>query len=127
MRVLFDAIEQSFEQSNIYGVIEDLYAGAGGDFLKCHECDYSSDRPNKFYDLQLAVKNEFDPQQDGYNDSIEKALFKYLCPRALHIQNVVSSRFAVGMPQEAKLKMGVLDAILDASPKTPQGWNTESL
>ena len=87
MRVLFDAIEQSFEQSNIYGVIEDLYAGAGGDFLRCHECGYSSDRPTKFYDLQLAVKNEFEPQQDGYNDSIEKALFKYLCPEILEGAN----------------------------------------
>jgi len=35
MRVLFDAIEQSFEQNNIYGVIEDLYMGIGSGFIKC--------------------------------------------------------------------------------------------
>ena len=51
MRVLFDAIEQSFEQSNIFGVIEDLYGGVGNDFLKCHSCGYSSNRATKFYDL----------------------------------------------------------------------------
>ena len=65
MRVLFDAIEQSFEQSNIYGVIEDLYAGAGGDFLKCHECDYSSDRPNKFYDLPSSSSSESRLEESG--------------------------------------------------------------
>lgn len=35
MRVLFDAIEQSFEQNNIYGVIEDLYMGVGAGYVKC--------------------------------------------------------------------------------------------
>ncbi len=47
--------------------------------------------------------------------------------RALDIRNLISSGFAVGMSQEAKLKMGGLDAILNASPKTPQRWNTGSL
>ena len=56
--------------------------------MKCHDCGYSSNRESKFYDLQLAIKNEYDPNQgDGYNDSIEKALFKYLCPEILEGDN----------------------------------------
>jgi hypothetical protein len=42
MRVLFDAIEQSFEINNIYGVVEDLYMGEGSDFLRCHQWGYTS-------------------------------------------------------------------------------------
>lgn len=69
MRVLFDAIEQSFEINGIYGVVEDLYMGEGLDFLRCHSCGYSSQKKTKFYDLQLPVKNEF--EQTPPNGSIE--------------------------------------------------------
>ena len=51
MRVLFDAIEQSFEANDVYGVIEELYAGTGNDFIECQECGYRSERLTKFYDL----------------------------------------------------------------------------
>ena len=60
MRVLFDAIEQSFEINNTYGVVEDIYSGEGSDFIRCLECGYRSDRATKFYDLQLPVRNEFE-------------------------------------------------------------------
>jgi hypothetical protein len=60
MRVLFDAVEQSFEINEIYGVVEELYSGSGTDYIKCLECGYRSEKPTKFYDLQLAVKNEFE-------------------------------------------------------------------
>lgn len=40
MRVLFDAIEQSFEQNSIFGVIEDLFMGLGSGFIECKECNY---------------------------------------------------------------------------------------
>ena len=59
MRVLFDAIEQSFEINQIYGVIEELYSGSGTDYIKCMECGYKSEHQTKFYDLQLAIKNAF--------------------------------------------------------------------
>ena len=51
MRVLFDAIEQSFEQNNIFGVIEDLYMGIGSGYVKCQDCGYNSRTENKFCDL----------------------------------------------------------------------------
>ena len=85
MRVLFDAIEQSFEQNNIYGVIEDLYMGVGAGYVKCQSCAYLSKTENKFCDLQLPIKNEF--EQSKANESIEEALFKYLCPTTLEGDN----------------------------------------
>ena len=60
MRVLFDAIEQSFEMNNIFGVIDDLYMGVSESYVKCHECGYTSINEAKFCDLQLTVKNEFE-------------------------------------------------------------------
>lgn len=74
-RVLFDAIEQSFEINNIFGVISDLYEGNGSDSISCTECNYESTHATKFFDLQLPVINEF---ENIKNDSIEKALFNYL-------------------------------------------------
>lgn len=85
MRVLFDAIEQSFELNDIFGVVEDLYMGEGKDFLRCHSCGYSSNNKTKFYDLQLPVKNEFDNSPP--NGSIEQALFGYLKPEILQGDN----------------------------------------
>ena len=35
MRVLFDAIEQSFEINQIYGAVEDIYAGESIDYIHC--------------------------------------------------------------------------------------------
>ncbi len=70
MRVLFDAIEQSFEINNTYGVVEDIYSGEGSDFIKCLECGYRSDRATKFYDLQLPVRNEFENVSDNSNLTI---------------------------------------------------------
>lgn len=35
MRVLFDAIEQSFEVNDVYGAVEELYAGSVSDYIHC--------------------------------------------------------------------------------------------
>jgi len=56
--VLFDAIEQSFEMNDIYGVIGDLYEGFNKDYVRCSECGRESKIDSKFYDLQLTVKWE---------------------------------------------------------------------
>ena len=84
MKILFDAIEQSFEINNIYGVIEDLYSGEGTDFVQCSVCTYRSAKLTKFYDLCLPVRNEF---ENIKNDSIEKAIFGYLKPEILDGDN----------------------------------------
>jgi len=70
--------------NSIFGVIDDLYGGSGTDFVKCHECNYKSERSTKLYDLILPVRNEFENIQ---NDSIERALFGYLRPEILDGDN----------------------------------------
>ncbi len=98
-------------------------------FIKCHQL-----WPWKYGTLTLTSIPLMDLKTFGQHSKLTCCSFgtklpfnEELCSRALDIQNLVSSRFAVGMPQEAKLEIGVLDAILDASPKTPQRCNTESL
>ena len=99
MRVLFDAIEQSFEMNNIYGVVEDIYSGTGTDYIHCLQCSYKSERKIKFYDLQLPIINQFEnvinlshSSSNNVclqinNDSIEKAIFGYLKPETLQGEN----------------------------------------
>ena len=58
-------------QNGTYGVIDELYQGNNCNFTKCLSCNYQSQRQEKFYDLQLPVKNEFEGINNG---SIEEAL-----------------------------------------------------
>lgn len=59
--------------------------GEGSGFVKCQECGYLSKSPSKFSDLQLPIKNEF--EKTPANESVEEALFKYLCPTTLEGDN----------------------------------------
>ena len=85
MKIFFDAVEQTFEQNNLYGVVDDLYSGVGTQFIKCHSCGYQSKQPSKFNDLQLQLENM--GEQTEKNESIEQAMFKYLCPEVLEGDN----------------------------------------
>lgn len=80
MRVLFDAIEQSYEQNGQYGAISEIYQGKITSYVKCLKCQRESRTPSNFYDINLSVRNEF---ENIYNDSIEKAIFNYLQPESL--------------------------------------------
>ena len=62
--------------------------GVEENFIKCHECGYTSARDAKFCDLLLPVKNEF--EQTEAIDSVERAIFKYLCPETLSGDNAYS-------------------------------------
>lgn len=75
MRVLFDAIEQSYEQNGQYGAISEIYQGKTTSYVKCLNCQKERRRPSNFYDINLSVKNEF---ENIYNDSLEKAIHHYL-------------------------------------------------
>jgi ubiquitin C-terminal hydrolase len=70
-RVLFDAIEQSMEGTNQSNVINELYEGTYIDYVKCLNCNNESCREDKFLDISLAVRNDFDKV---YNKSVEMAL-----------------------------------------------------
>ena len=74
-RVLFDAIEQSMEGTNQSNVINELYQGTYSDYVKCLNCGYESCREDKFLDISLAVRSDFDKI---YNKSVEMALENFI-------------------------------------------------
>jgi len=55
-------------------MINELYEGTLIDYVKCLKCGNESRREDKFLDLSLTIKNEFENIQ---NDSVEKAMENY--------------------------------------------------
>jgi hypothetical protein len=49
-------------------MIQDMYEGIMVNFVRCLTCGYESTNEEKFRDLSLYVKNEF---ENVYNDSLE--------------------------------------------------------
>lgn len=76
-RVLFEAIEESVRDTDQHGMIKELYEGTLIDYVKCLHCNNESRREDRFLDLSLTVRSQFD---HIYNDSIEKALSGYVHP-----------------------------------------------
>ena len=74
-RVLFDAIEISVKSTAQETIISDLFEGKLIDYVKCDACGHESQREDKYLDISLAVKNDFD---HIYNDSVEKALDNFV-------------------------------------------------
>ncbi|EAR89618.2 ubiquitin carboxy-terminal hydrolase (macronuclear) [Tetrahymena thermophila SB210] len=70
-RVLFDAIEQSFDNNKESQWIRDLYEGQTENFVFCKQCKTDSIRNDNFLDLQLIIRSDFD---DILNNSIEKCM-----------------------------------------------------
>jgi ubiquitin C-terminal hydrolase len=83
-RVLFDAIEESVKETEQENMINLLYQGTMYDYVKCHKCQQESKREDKYLDLSLTVRNDFDKV---YNDSVEKALANYIKPEYLSEDN----------------------------------------
>ncbi|KAL4502326.1 hypothetical protein ABPG72_011913 [Tetrahymena utriculariae] len=70
-RVLFDAIEQSFDNNKESQWVRDLYEGQTENFVFCKQCKTDSIRNDNFLDLQLIIRSDFD---DILNNSIEKCM-----------------------------------------------------
>ena len=79
-RVLFDAIEESVKGTDSENMISSLYEGIMTDYVKCNSCENESKRSDRFLDLSLTVRNDFEQIK---NDSIEKALLNYIKPEVL--------------------------------------------
>ena len=79
-RVLFEAIEKSAKEVGSCKFIQDLYEGTYEDYVKCSVCFNGSVREDKFLDLSLTIKNQF---EKIYNDSVEKALAGFVRPEYL--------------------------------------------
>lgn len=73
-RVLFEAIETSVIGTAQEHMITSLYEGTLEDYVRCQTCGYESKRVDKFMDLSLTVRNDFDKV---YNESVEKAIENY--------------------------------------------------
>ena len=74
-RVLFEAIEQSVKNTLQERMIAELFEGVLVDYVKCETCGYESQREDKYLDISLAVRNDFD---HIYNSTLEKALLNYI-------------------------------------------------
>jgi ubiquitin C-terminal hydrolase len=86
MRVLFEAIEESFTiAGETNHLINQLYEGKQVSFVKCLTCGTDSNRDDKFQDLSLPIKNEFG--NGVQNSSIEMALENYIKPEELKEEN----------------------------------------
>jgi len=82
-RVLFEAIEYSLIDVE-ENFIDNLYSGDTISILRCLECGYKSERKDRFLDLSLPVRNEFDKI---YNSSLEMALLNMLKEEKLEKDN----------------------------------------
>ena len=86
LRVLFEALEQSFEiAGEKYTLTADLYEGTLSSYVSCKECPYESNNEQQFLDIQLPIKNEFGT--GVVNSSLEMAIENYLKPEQLDGDN----------------------------------------
>jgi hypothetical protein len=65
-------------------MINELYEGFMFDYVKCMTCKHESRREDKFLDLSLTVRNDFD---QIYNSSVEMAMENYLRTEQLEGNN----------------------------------------
>ena len=64
--------------------IEKLYAGESSSIVKCLECGFMSQRKDRFLDISIPVRNEFDKI---YNSSLEMALTNMIREEKLEKDN----------------------------------------
>lgn len=74
-RILFEALNTTFEGTPHASMLSDLYDGILTDFVHCTEWGYDSNKEVKFNDISLTIKDDF---SNVFNDSLEKALAHYL-------------------------------------------------
>ena len=74
-RILFEALNTTFEGTPHASMLSDLYDGILTDLVHCTEWGYDSNKEVKFNDISLTIKDDF---SNVFNDSLEKALAHYL-------------------------------------------------
>ncbi|CAM9255886.1 unnamed protein product, partial [Chrysoparadoxa australica] len=55
-RVLCDKLEEKMKGTPVEGVVKELFEGRTRNYIKCVDVDYTSQREETFYDVQLDVK-----------------------------------------------------------------------
>ncbi len=87
-RVLFEAIEFSFTtEDKDKNFINEIFEGKSASVVQCQSCLFESVREDKFLDISLPIRNEF---EKIYNDSLEMALSNYLKVEVLEKDNQYS-------------------------------------
>ncbi|EGD73850.1 hypothetical protein PTSG_05545 [Salpingoeca rosetta] len=75
LRVLFDALEEEWQDTPLATTIKDLYEGEIHDYVSCTECGYESARTDKFMDVPLVIK-PFGSEK--IMTSVEEAMHKFV-------------------------------------------------
>lgn len=83
-RVMFDALEQKFKNTNQADLINQLYEGKMIDYVKCLKCSTEKSREDTFLDIPLPVRPF--GSQIAYN-SVEEALRAFVQPETLDGNN----------------------------------------
>ncbi|KAL1130878.1 hypothetical protein AAG570_012119 [Ranatra chinensis] len=83
-RVMFDALEQEFKETEQADLINQLYQGKMTDYVKCLECGREKSREDTFLDIPLPVRPFGSAVAYG---SIEEALRAFVQPETLEGNN----------------------------------------
>ncbi|XP_029316325.1 ubiquitin carboxyl-terminal hydrolase 47 isoform X2 [Cottoperca gobio] len=79
-RVMFDALEQKWKQTEQADLINQLYQGKLKDYVRCLECGYESWRIDTYLDIPLVIRPFGASQAYG---SVEEALHAFIQPETL--------------------------------------------
>ncbi|XP_073434473.1 ubiquitin carboxyl-terminal hydrolase 47 isoform X1 [Dendrobates tinctorius] len=79
-RVMFDALEQKWKQTEQADLINQLYQGKLKDYVRCLECGYESWRIDTFLDIPLVIRPYGSNTAFG---SVEEALHAFIQPETL--------------------------------------------
>ncbi|MBN3279826.1 UBP47 hydrolase, partial [Polyodon spathula] len=79
-RVMFDALEQKWRQTEQADLINQLYQGKLKDYVRCLECGYESWRVDTYLDIPLVIRPYGSSQAFA---SVEEALQAFIQPETL--------------------------------------------
>ncbi|XP_046546344.1 LOW QUALITY PROTEIN: ubiquitin carboxyl-terminal hydrolase 47-like [Haliotis rubra] len=83
-RVMFDALEHAWKNTDQAHLINQLYQGKLKDYVKCLECGYESARTDAYLDIPLVIRPFGSNQVHG---SVEQALDAFVQPEILDGSN----------------------------------------
>lgn len=83
-RVMFDALESKFKNTDQDDLINKLYQGKLKDYVKCQQCGHESARTDTYLDIPLAIRPFGSKQALG---SVEIALKSFVTTELLEGQN----------------------------------------
>ena len=83
-RVMFDALEKNFKNTEQANLINELYQGKIKDYVKCLECNKENARVSVFLDISLCIRPF---GSDKTYESVEAALDAYIQPETLDEAN----------------------------------------